>query len=121
MDYLREILAQRSAPGVLILDLEDRLLYSNREALEMLEVLQGGGAPPPLPRQVFEVCGELRSGSGGTAYGIVPHPRLASDGTLMHYAIRALMLGSHGGGDASHVMVLMEKVIGNRSLDIEKA
>src|SRR6185369_4299941 len=98
MERLKEIIAQRSAPGVLILDLEDRLLYSNREALEMLEALQGGDGAQQVPAEVYQVCRDFRSAvaGGGPALGLIPIPGGDSAAGQAHYSLRALPLGNHG-------------------------
>ena len=124
METLKEIIAKRSAPGVLILDLEDRLLYSNQEALGMLSVLQENGGEQTVPKGVYDLCGQLKGGAQrpGAAFGILRHPKAAGDTTEMHYSIRALLLGDHGDGNSSsHIMVLMEKIIRNRQIDLETA
>jgi DNA-binding CsgD family transcriptional regulator len=127
MDTLEEIIAKRSAPGVLILDLQDRLLYSNREALELLVVLRQDQGEQCVPPEVYELCARLRKRSHGgePVSGVIRRHNGAGDGDgegEAHCAIRALVLGEHHNGSGpSHVMVLMEKIIRKRQLDIEKA
>ncbi|HEY5512212.1 MAG TPA: LuxR C-terminal-related transcriptional regulator [Geomonas sp.] len=126
MENLKKIAAKRSAPGVLILDLEDRLLYSNSEALEMLCVLQEADGEQQVPGEVYDLCRQLRAGPHGltTASGVIRQPGADADadGMQVHYSLRALALGHHGDGvDPSHVMVLMEKIIRNRRIDFEEA
>lgn len=122
MDTLTEIIAKRSAPGVLILDLEDRLLYTNQEALEMLSVLQENDGEQTVPREVYDLCGQLRGGSKGAAvFGVIRLPGGSCDETELHYCVRGFLLGDHGEeSPPSHVMVLMEKMIRNRQVDVEK-
>lgn len=121
MNRIREIIAKRAAPGVLILDREDTLLYSNQEALAMLSLLQEKDPAQPVPAEVYDLCRRLRSGMRGTAgvFGVISHPGPARE---MHYSLRAFVLGN--GADTEtpgHVMVLMEKVIMNRQIDLDKA
>ncbi|OGU07673.1 MAG: hypothetical protein A2075_22010 [Geobacteraceae bacterium GWC2_58_44] len=123
MQTLKDIIAKRSAPGVLILDLEGRLLYSNQEALELLAVLRENDGEQALPREVYDLCGELRgrSDDSGTVFGVIGH-RGGGGETEALCSIRAFLLGDHReAGDPSHVMVLMEKIIRNRQVDIAKA
>jgi DNA-binding CsgD family transcriptional regulator len=122
METLKEIIAKRSAPGVLILDLEDRLLHSNQEALEMLSTLQGNDGKQTVPKDVYDLCGRLKGAKGAEAvFGVIRHPG-GSDTAEFHFSVRAFLLGGHGEGDnPNHVMVLMEKISRNRQLDIEQA
>jgi len=124
MEKLKEIIAKRSAPGVLIFDLEDRLLYSNQEALEMLRVLRGDEGEESIPGEIYQLCGELRGGSqrAGAVSDVIRHSGESGEETELHYGIRALLLGGHGEGKgSSHVMVLIEKIITKRRLDVETA
>jgi DNA-binding CsgD family transcriptional regulator len=123
METLEEIIAKRQAPGVLILDLQDRLLYSNQEALEMLSVLGEREGEQSVPPEVYELCGRLRRRPKGVGAicGVI-RQRGGEGERGAHCSIRALLLGDQRDGSGpSHVMVLMEKIIRNRQLDIEKA
>lgn len=121
MENLQNIIAKRSEPGVLILDLEDRLLYSNQQALEMLRVLQLKHDEQPVPQEIYELCRKLRCGAKQAAAvcGAIDH----DDGeSAAEYCLRGLLLGGHGDQhEARHVMVLMEKVIRNRQIDVKQA
>lgn len=124
METLKDIIAKRAAPGVLILDLEDRLLYSNQEAQELLADLQEKGAEQPVPPEVYDLCRQLRDNADSAAAvcGVIRHSEGDSQEAESHYSIRAFHLGDHReGSDPSHVMVLLEKIIRNRPVDIEKA
>ena len=127
METLEQIIAKRSAPGVLILDLQDRLLYSNKEALGLLAALQRHQGEQSVPPEVYELCACLRrrSHGGEPVSGVIRRHDGAGEGDgagEVQCAIRALVLGDHDNGSGpSHVMVLMEKIIRKRELDIEKA
>jgi len=63
VDNLSEIIKKRSAPGILIFDLHERLLYSNGEALEMLAALQKGEAEGlSVPEEIHHLCRQLEGG-----------------------------------------------------------
>ena len=125
MHNLSEIIKRRSAPGVLILDLHDRLLYSNDEALEMLAILNGEENEPAfVPEEIHHLCRQTKGTAeppdiiqGADAH----HPVLACVPGL-HCSLRAILLGSHGGVDQpTHVMVLMERIVEKHQVDIERA
>lgn len=124
MESLKDIVAKRSAPGVLILDLAGQLLYSNQEAQDLLVLVKDRCGERCIPTEVLDLCEELRGTSpvSGTAFGVVRHPEGEGDDSQALCSLRAFFLGDHHeGGSPSHVMVLMEKIIRNRVVDVEGA
>ena len=124
MESLKDIIARRSAPGVLILDLSGRLLYSNLEAQDLLAVLQQKEGEHLVPPEVHDLCAQLQGPSpvAGTACGVIRQYEGGSEEAEAHLSLRAFFLGDHGeGSDPTHVMVLMEKIIRNRVVDMERA
>ena len=63
METLFEIIKKRSTPGTIILNMNNRLLYFNEEALEMIPELQTiskGRKQQNIPKALFNVCKELK-------------------------------------------------------------
>ncbi len=62
MKDLSEIIKKRSTPGILIFDLEERLIYSNPEAMNIMPVLGEAAIQEvaALPSVMEEVLGLLR-------------------------------------------------------------
>ncbi|MDD2582219.1 MAG: LuxR C-terminal-related transcriptional regulator [Desulfuromonadaceae bacterium] len=126
MDTLSEILKKRSPPGVLIFDLNDRLLYSNQEAYVILAARSGKETEAwSVPDEIFQLCRQLKG-----VYDTQPdamqekasHYPILSVGSGLPYALRALLLGDHGGqGNPTHIMVLLERIIERHEVDINKA
>jgi DNA-binding CsgD family transcriptional regulator len=119
LNDLSQIINQRAVPGTVILDLNNRIQFINKEALALLppkipEAVQGkGGFNPELPEEIYHLCDQIK---GGVALGGGPEPPvrngviLAGDQGRL-YSARAFLIGRRGAEDqGSHVMVLLEKV-----------
>ena len=122
MNSLSEIIKKRSAPGVLIFDLHDRLLYSNGEALEMLAVLQNEGLS--VPEEILCLYRQLKCGTeqpDAVQRADLNCPVLTV-GPGLPCSLRAILLGAQGGeSQPTHIMVLMEKIVERHQIDFDKA
>lgn len=125
MDNLAEIIKKRLPPGVLIFDLDDRLLYSNREALELLALQnRGENGRVPVPEGIYDLCRQLKGGTetphaAGTA---APLCQVLADRENPPCSVRAFLIGDHlEGSNPTHIMVLLERVVERHEVDIEKA
>lgn len=109
-----ELVRGRSSPGVLILDLKGNLLYSNEEALSILP------NPQKISPEIRRLCKELTSGSGNGTISVAL--TAGKDGGESPLALRAFLIGAQGsGGLPTHIMVLVEKVTEQHSLNLKKA
>ncbi|MBI5748220.1 MAG: helix-turn-helix transcriptional regulator [Nitrospinae bacterium] len=132
MDNLHEIIKGRSAPGMLIFDMDNNLLYSNKEALDMLPDLQ----KPPIDslegkpakgekrqntlNEIYSLCNRLKKNANeiGTASTDLNCAVLHSDmGTC---SMRASFMGNPESKSPTHIVVLLEKIILRHQTDIEK-
>lgn len=110
-EEMLELVKSRSSPGVLILDLDNRLLYSNVEALNLLE------NPEHIPSEITRLCDEIKAGAalpGSCAlfWGQGGAP----------YSLRAFLIGAQAKDrPATHVMVLVEKIAGKHNLNLQRA
>lgn len=129
MERLSDIVLRRVSPGVLIFDLEGRLLYSNREALDMMTVIAGddppgADAPPPLPAEIAALRdAALRHAppAGAEAAAPMPHAVLSRPPGLL-FSLRTFLVGDHGdGGKPPHLMMLMEKIVAKHEADFARA
>jgi DNA-binding CsgD family transcriptional regulator len=106
-----ELVRGRSSPGVLILGLDKRLLYSNREALSFFGNLDN------VPLEVIELCEQAELG-GETGDNCAILSR--QDG--QNYSLRAFLIGGTANRQpATHVMVLIEKVTEKHDINLKKA
>lgn len=120
MENLSKIIEMRSAPGILIFDLDCRLLYSNDAALDIVAGNAAGG--PDILEKAREICGGLKCArDGGLNPGHETHSvlDLGPGGT---FSSRAFFMGSHGGDKGpTHIMVLIEKIVSKHHVNFEKA
>lgn len=125
MDDLSAIIKKRSPPGIMIFDLHDRLLYSNRQALEMLAVRQEdeeGGVCVPGP--IYNLCQQLKVARKAPAPSPLAdlHCSILASGDCPPCSLRAFLIGDQGGGGfPSHIMVLLERIVERHEVDIDKA
>ncbi len=106
-----QLVKARSSPGVLILGMNNKVLYSNREAVNLLS--DSNVATP----EVAHLCEQVKS--DGPSSGICTL-LWRPDGTV--YSIRAFLLCEPGNTpDGTHVMVLVEKVAEQHGIDLKKA
>jgi DNA-binding CsgD family transcriptional regulator len=117
-EEILELVKGRSSPGALILDLDNRLLYSNQEALILLKNLEH------IPEEVHRLCNEAKAQAAGSGSG----PDSNGNCALLWRrgeapcSLRAFLIGARSKGDpATHVMVLVEKVTEQRGLNLKKA
>lgn len=127
MDNLSEIIKQRSEPGIMIFDLTGRLLYSNREGMELFAALQmEKDSTDSFPEAICNFCRKLREGTDLPDFKVGinyehKHPVFAGNSEA-HYAVRPFLIGDPSGANPdTHVLILIEKVVERRKFDIEKA
>jgi DNA-binding NarL/FixJ family response regulator len=125
MSNLSEIIKERSEPGIVIFDREGRLLYSNRQALEMLATMRTEEGPNASAlEELYSLCAPVKDGTrtsdGKQANG--PGSTVLSTAAGICYSLRSLLIDGRRRGDReSHILVLIEKVIEKHMVDMEKA
>jgi DNA-binding CsgD family transcriptional regulator len=125
MNSLSNIVRQRSAPGVLVVDAAGRMLFANERALDLLATLRGPeDGTEALPESIRDLCLQVLRG-GNDATNLWPLdmtcPGLSPE-VLPPCSLRALPLGTPGSGEPpTHVMVLMERIVEKHLIDLEKA
>ncbi len=117
VDFL-EIIKGRSTPGILIFDTNDRLLYSNHEASEIIPDLE------KIPQEICDLCNRVKRRIERPAIirkDDFHYAVLKSDAGIL-YAMRAILIGKQGTvKKPTHVMVLLEGIIEKHNIDFEKA
>lgn len=117
---LSDIVRRRAAPGVLVTDPGGRVLFANEPALATLTAL--GFSDPEAwtpPEEVTQLC-DLALQGQETAITLQAHK---SEGeTSLACALRAFPLAPPGSGTrATHVMILLERIVAKHQVDLEKA
>ncbi len=117
MDSIADIITRRSAPGILIFDQTGALLFSNSEASELL------AAHSPLEDDARTLCGRAKASldaSSGEGEDI-KLSAVSGGGGAPQYGLRSFMVGDAGGKPQRHIIVLIEKVAGKRTINLEGA
>lgn len=129
MNIFAEIVKRRSSPGVLVLDMDGHLLYSNEDALELITSfvvndLAKVGSDLVLPDEITTLHREATRQLVAPKIdkgGHLPHSILVSEAGLA-LSLRAFPMRQHGKGQIStHVMVLMERIIKKHEVNLKKA
>ena len=106
-----ELVRSRSSPGVLILDLDGRVVYSNREAMSLL------ADPENVPAEMRQLCDQVKAGAapGGNC-------ALLWQQGESPCSLRAFLIGGPADGHhPTHVMMLVEKVTEQHDINLKKA
>jgi len=115
-EEILELVRGRSSPGVLILDRDNRLLYANQEAFNLLK------KPREIPAEVQHLCDELWAQAGEQGISTGGNCALLWTEGESPLSLRAFLIGAHAkGSPATHVMVLVEKVTEQHEVNLKKA
>ena len=129
MEDLLEIIRKRRPPGILILDADNRLLYSNKEVLALLPNLLApdsrGKARTNIPAEILKLCSLMHGAPADD--GSTP-PRNVEfdcsfmvDGAAQFFSVRAFSISGYGPDKGvGYIMVLLEEVVEKHSYDFEK-
>jgi DNA-binding CsgD family transcriptional regulator len=129
MADLSEIIKKRSTPGILILDMNERFLYSNADALDIMPVLKEttateGMVVPRIREEIIALCRRLREKMAGTA-DIVDIDRncMVLESLIGDlYLLRAFPIGHYGERkNPTHIAVLVDRIVEKHEPDFEKA
>ncbi len=125
MDNLHEIVKGRSAPGMLIFDMDNNLLYSNKEALDMLPELQKpakGGKRQNTLKEIHNLCKQMKRNINklGTDEASTNLSCAVLSNDSGPYSMRASFMGNPESKSPTHIVVLLEKIILRHQTDIEK-
>lgn len=107
---LSDIIKKRTAPGILIFDMENRLSYSNNQAFAMFPCLREGR----LPDAITELCNGARNGNTDS--------RIVQNDKGIFLSLRAFLIGwKESEKGSSHMLVMIEGIIKKRQIDFTKA
>lgn len=128
MKDLAEIIKKRSTPGILIFDLEERLLYSNPEAMTILPVpgeavTQEGAAFPCIPAEVLGLLKKVQEKSDRVGdCECTEQNCIVLQGAETPCALRAFHIGHDAEKkNPTHIMVMVERIVATHEPDFMKA
>ncbi len=121
MNIALDIIKKRALPGVLIIGVGNRLLYANREAMDMLPALHDCTrndvmTPTSIPVAITDLCDRL----GSSCHADIPHQacEIVDPEAGLPCSLRAFYVGAIDEGEqARHIMVLVERIIEKREVD----
>lgn len=116
VEDLSEIIKRRSTPGILIFDLNDRLLYSNEEALKMIPELQMivKTGKIKIPSEIYNLCNQVKSTASSAS--II----YKAEHSGLHFSLRAFLIKRRPEENPTHIIVLVERIIEGHDIDFEK-
>jgi DNA-binding NarL/FixJ family response regulator len=105
--------------------MNNRLVYFNEEALEMvpeLQTISKGGKKQNIPKAISNLCKELKESRriGGPDQKMKVSHNLLKSKTLSPYSMRAFFMGGMKDKNPTHIMVLLERIIEKHEIDFEK-
>ena len=127
MDDIEEIIKKRSAPGILLFDTADRLVFASKEALDLLAQIHKpkmkGKKGPFIPSEIYNLYNGLKSSINTSGADIAKTDCAIFHGDpILSYSARAFPVGLDGKGKKpSYIMIVVEKIGKKRSMDFKKA
>lgn len=128
MDSLFEIVKNRANPGILIFDINNKLHYLNKEAIN---ILYGNLQAPKLnlkkdyiiPEEIYSICNIVKSKASREIPPLKDKPQYSvfRDKNGLFFSIRAFRVGfSRNNKKPTHIIVLIENIVEKRKIDYNK-
>jgi DNA-binding CsgD family transcriptional regulator len=126
VDSFSGIAKKRSLPGTLIFDMNNRLLYFNKEAEEMIPdfpVILRRWRQNRITKEISNIYNELKKIKKAKGFDWKANfkSRVLKNKSELSYLIRAFFIGGNKRKSPGHIMVLIEKIIKKHDIDFEKA
>jgi DNA-binding NarL/FixJ family response regulator len=117
MNDIAEIIKQRSTPGILVFNQNTNLIYSNKEASQLISDL------PDLFETVCTLCSQMNDADviSEASQGADTQFTVYRNGHTAPFSIRSFVIGELGNNDRRRTIVLVEKVIEKHAVDLTKA
>lgn len=120
-DAICNIIRKRALPGLLIFDPSCRLLYFNREALQVFCARQPerrleARTLPPVPEEITALCERLQRNGDGEAF------EMLEPVSGRRVSVRASYIGGVvDGEEGQNILVLIERIMERREVDLVTA
>ena len=132
MNTFTDIINKRAIPGLLIIDADYRLLYANREALEIIfgrpefATRNASESQRHMPEEIVELCEQLKRKDAifDSTSSKVPGCEILDATSGNSCSLRVSFINKPaGGGDKQqqHIIVLIEKIVERHEVDLPKA
>lgn len=125
MEILSKIIQSRGTPGILIFDLAGRLVFSNQVAMEMQLVQPAGetGEMTTVSHEIRSFCALLVGDSErqATVEECDLDCQVLTGAGRFFYSVRPFLIGNDDGGLETHLLFLVERVVRQHEVDLEKS
>lgn len=129
MEHLLDLIRKRQSPGILIIDRNGQLRYSNQEVLvllpNLLETDREGNPQANIPAEIFRICtvakGTTAADENDLPQDITTDCSLMVGGKEQVFSLRAFTVGGIGSNrEDGYIMVLIERVVEKHTYNFEK-
>ncbi len=114
--YFSEIIKKRRNPGVLIFDMKNKLIYSNKEAVEICLSHKKSKDKDIVPEEIRGLYNLVKKDSTDANYISFGN----NDDSKDLYSVLAFPIGNQKNKNNTHIMILLEKIIEKHAADFEK-
>ena len=129
MEHLLDLIRKRQSPGILIIDRNGQLRYSNQEVLvllpNLLETDREGNPQANIPAEILRICtvakGTTAADENDLPQDIMTDCSLMVGGKEQVFSLRAFTVGGIGSNrEDGYIMVLIERVVEKHTYNFEK-
>jgi DNA-binding CsgD family transcriptional regulator len=129
MEHLLDLIRKRQSPGILIIDRNGQLRYSNQEVLvllpNLLETDREGNPQANIPAEILRICtvakGTTAADENDLPQDITTDCSLMVGGKEQVFSLRAFTVGGIGSNrEDEYIMVLIERVVEKHTYNFEK-
>jgi DNA-binding CsgD family transcriptional regulator len=129
MEHLLDLIRKRQSPGILIIDRNGQLRYSNQEVLvllpNLLETDREGNPQANIPAEILRICtvakGTTAADENDLPQDITTDCSLMVGGKEQVFSLRAFTVGGIGSNrEDGYIMVLIERVVEKHTYNFEK-
>ena len=128
MDYIEKIIKKRSAPGILLFDMADRMVFASKEALDIFAgrfktKIRKHNKASFIPKKIFNLYNKCKSSINTSGAGVIENDCVIFHGDKgLSYSARAFPVELSGKEKKiPYIMIFVEKIGEKRSVDFEKA
>ena len=129
MEHLLDLIRKRQSPGILIIDRNGQLRYSNQEVLvllpNLLETDREGNPQANIPAEILRICtvakGTTAADENDLPQDITTDCSLMVGGKEQVFSLRVFTVGGIGSNrEDEYIMVLIERVVEKHTYNFEK-
>lgn len=128
MDYIEKIVKGRSAPGILLFDMADRLVFASKEALDIFAgriktKLKKDNKASFIPKKIYNLYNKFKSSINTSGAGVINNGCAIFHGDKESpYSARTFLVKLSGQEkETSYIMIIVEKIVEKHFVDFETA